>query len=766
VKNLLCLLLALSGLPSFGAETHAPAPTDDRMAWWREARFGMFIHYGPVTLTGQEISWSRANSNTNCPNKGKTPVDVYDNLYKEFNPTNFNAPDWAGVAKMAGMKYVVLTAKHCDGFLLWDSKVDGYNVMATPFKRDLCAELANAVRKDDLHLGWYFSPMDWRDPDCRSADNARFVTKMQGELRELLSNYGKVDVLWFDSDGRPAVWDAPTTYALVRGLQPQIIINNRLEMGTQVEWLKQGHLRENEDYYTPEQRIGGYDDQHPWETCMTVCRQWSWKPDDTMKTPAEVVNILCRVVGGDGNLLLNVGPMPDGRIEPRQVEVLKQVGAWMHVNGESIYGTRGGPWKPSPAVTSTRKGSTVYVHVLKTDGDIMELPALLRKIKSASMLGGGEIKTEAADGKIILHLPEKRDPLATVIKLELDGSAMTIAAIALPAPKPAFATLKNNFAVSAARVQRLQDLRWGMFICWSFSTFSGKEWTPGVTDLDLFAAKDCETDQWAKTAKDAGMGYILFLAKHHDGFCLWDTQTTDRKVTRAPLGRDVLAELRKSCDKYGIKLALYFSEGEWAWPDFPDSRMRMNHGGYNPELKKAQLRELLTHYGAIEYIWFDHAVGDGGLSHGETAQWVKQLQPDCFVGFNHGEAGGDIRLGEMGRPGPVKEKTGIGADAGDTNYSGYRLAEFTYPILPKHKGGAMWFYSLPEHDHLCLSAEKIYADYLGAVKFGNVFSLDVGPDYRGRLRAIDVETLHQVGEMIRTNAPAPALDTIKPPRAK
>ena len=200
MKNILTLLLALAGFAASGAESKIPAPTNDRMAWWREARFGMFIHYGPVALTGQEISWSRANSNTNCPNHGATPVAVYDQLYQQFNPTNFNAADWAGVAKAAGMKYVVLTAKHCDGFLLWDSKVDGYNIMHTPFRRDLCAELAAAVRQDGLRLGWYFSPMDWRDPDFRTERNAAFVARMQGELSELLNNYGRIDVMWFDWD--------------------------------------------------------------------------------------------------------------------------------------------------------------------------------------------------------------------------------------------------------------------------------------------------------------------------------------------------------------------------------------------------------------------------------------------------------------------------------------------------------------------------------------------------------------------------------------
>jgi alpha-L-fucosidase len=330
----------------------------------------------------------------------------------------------------------------------------------------------------------------------------------------------------------------------------------------------------------------------------------------------------------------------------------------------------------------------------------------------------------------------------------------------LPAAEPSNA--------SEARVKELQDLRWGMFVCWSFSTFSGKEWTPGVTDLALFHPSGCDTEGWVKTAKEAGMGYILFLTKHHDGFCLWDTKTTDRKVTRSVLGRDVLGELRKSCDKHRIRLALYFSEGEWAWPAKPDGRRFQSDGGYSPELKKAQLRELLTGYGPIEYIWFDHAIGDGGLGHEETVVFCKALQPDCFIGFNHGAPAGDIRLGELGHPSPLSDASGSGFNADHAKgYKGYRLAEFTYPILPAHEGGAMWFYSLPRHDRLCLPAERLYADYLGAVKYGNIFSLDVGPDYAGRLREVDVETLRKVGRYIRgeLTPPPPPVSLGKPAKA-
>ena len=201
----------------------------------------------------------------------------------------------------------------------------------------------------------------------------------------------------------------------------------------------------------------------------------------------------------------------------------------------------------------------------------------------------------------------------------------------------------------ANRVEELKGLKWGMFVCWSFSTFSGKEWTPGVKDVAFFNANGCDTDQWARTAKEAGMGYILFLTKHHDGFCLWDTKTTDRKVTKSPLGRDVLAELRKSCDKYGIKLALYFSEGDWTWPGAVDGEGG-NGSGKNPETEEGATEGTLHAIRADRVLlvgsrrrrWRVEPPGNTGLG--------QEFQPGCFVGFNSGEAG-DLRTGEMGRPG-------------------------------------------------------------------------------------------------------------------
>jgi len=314
----------------------------------------------------------------------------------------------------------------------------------------------------------------------------------------------------------------------------------------------------------------------------------------------------------------------------------------------------------------------------------------------------------------------------------------------------------SNYSAEATapevRARQIQELRFGMFVCWSFSTFCGHEWTPGVDDIRFFNPTGFDPDQWCKVAKDAGMNYILFLTKHHDGFCLWDTKTTERKVTNTPAmkGVDVLARVKKSCDKHGLKLALYFSEGDWSW----SGRKDIHQSVARPEIKKAQLAELLSRYGPIEFIWFDHAIKDGGLNHKDTVEWVHKFQPDCLAGFNTGETAGRLSLRERGRPGPIGDKSAVWGEGHlKTSYDNFLASEFTYPILEgqavKKFRGAQWFYSLPENDKVAASAEKIYKDYLGAKKYGNIFSLDVGPDRNGRLRDIDVKTLRKVGKYIR-----------------
>lgn len=400
--------------------------TAKRLQWWRDGRFGLFIHWGPVSLKGTEISWSRANSNPLCPNNGPIPVEVYDTLYKDFNPTEFNATEWAQIAQEAGVRYVVLTAKHCDGFCLWPTKTMDHHIGNSPFVRDVCGELADAVRKAGLRIGWYYSPMDWYDPDCRTERNTDYVRRMQGQIRELLTTCGRIDLLWFDWDGKTIPWDQENTYKLVRTLQPKIIVNNRLDCsfgGLTAD----RDIGPNADYLTPEQMIGTFNNQQPWETCMTLGTQWSWKPEDTIKSEKECIQTLIKCAGGDGNLLLNVGPMPTGEIEARQVERLRAMGRWLREYGETIYGTRGGPYMPGGWGASTRKGDSIYLHIMNGSEDALTLPPLPRKIVSTRLLTGGSVDVQQNAEGVRVSVPEKdRQDVATLVELKLDGPAEEI----------------------------------------------------------------------------------------------------------------------------------------------------------------------------------------------------------------------------------------------------------------------------------------------------------------------------------------------------
>ena len=430
----LVALAAWLSLAPRGAGAESASEREARLAWWREGRFGLFIHWGPVSLTAKEISWSRANSNPNCPNKGETPVAVYDNLHRQFNPTNFDAGQWVALARDAGVKYMVLTAKHCDGFLLWHSKASDYNIGQSPFQRDICGELAKAAQAQGMRVGWYFSPMDWRDPDFRTQRNGVFVGRIQQELREVLGNYGVIDLLWFDWDGGEPVYDQARTYSIVKALQPRIVVNNRLDLGKADSDRK--ILSVNADYYTPEQAVGVYDDQRPWESCMTVSGsgQWAWGgSQDGVKSFRACLEMLVRCAGGDGNLLFNIGPTPTGEIAPEQAERLRQMGAWLRKNGESIYGTRGGPFKPGRYGVSTRKGRTVYVHILDPLEDPVRLPALPARLVGSRLLSGGQAEARQTAAGLEISLGEKnRQPIDTVVALEFDAKVGGIPAMSVP----------------------------------------------------------------------------------------------------------------------------------------------------------------------------------------------------------------------------------------------------------------------------------------------------------------------------------------------
>ncbi|MVM29966.1 alpha-L-fucosidase [Spirosoma sp. HMF4905] len=413
VFTLLGTLLAL--LLTVNALAQNVLPQKQRLAWWQDARFGLFIHWGPVTLTGKEISWSR-----NEYGKSK-----YDSLYLRFNPTRFNAKEWVAQAKASGMKYVVLTAKHHDGFCLWNTQTTSYNIMSAPFGRDVCKELADAVHEAGLSLGWYFSLADWKDPDCRNpVSNNAFTDRMKTQLTELLTNYGKVNLLWFDYEGSPSPANPKPIYELVHRLQPGIILNNRLEAFTPDEAHSQpGNYG---DYTTPEGFVAGFG-QTPWETCTNMGHQWAWKFGDTPRSLSESVHTLLRCVGSNGNLLLNVGPDSLGQFPPLFSNRLHELGAWIAPRSAVIYGTKGGPYTPTDTYVCTQKGNTIFIQILSGKDERITLPALPATIRQAALIDGRPVQFSQGKATVQLVIPAAmHDSIATIIALTLDRLAATL----------------------------------------------------------------------------------------------------------------------------------------------------------------------------------------------------------------------------------------------------------------------------------------------------------------------------------------------------
>jgi len=407
------------------------ASVTERMKWWREARFGMFIHWDMSSVAGTEISWSRL---------GPKPLDIwgdaagtggdsiYDNLYKKFNPTQFNARKWVEIAKDAGMKYLVFTAKHHGGFCMWDTKYTDYSIMNTPYGKDVIRELSAECHKAGIRFGIYYSPRDWHHPDYGMGDNRKYEAYMTGQLTELLTNYGQVDVVWFDSFGKGEsvkYWHADKVLELVRKLQPQTIVNNRCNyFGENVPSLKA-------DFDTPEQTIGSYQPSRNWESCMCVVEApkggWSYRRDGKVKPFAECIRNLVGCATGDGNLLLDVGPDPTGIIPADQAGRLAQIGEWIRKYGFTIYGTQGGPFRNGKWGGGTFKGNKVYVHLYESAPDTVSLPALKENLVNAKNLSHSNVKASMSNGKIkIISTPADRHSPDTILELTFNQNVTRI----------------------------------------------------------------------------------------------------------------------------------------------------------------------------------------------------------------------------------------------------------------------------------------------------------------------------------------------------
>lgn len=458
MQKLLVIGALLAGINPLLAQSAVETPQqhDARMAWWREARFGLFIHWGLYAIPEGEWNGKKTYGEW-IRHSAKIPRDQYDQFVGRFNPTNFNAARWASLAKRAGMKYLVITSKHHDGFCLWDSKLAEFDVASTPFKRDVLGELEAACRAEGIRFCTYHSIMDWHHPDylprrpwetnrpTTGADFDRYVNYMNGQLKELTARY-RPAVMWFDGE-----WEDTWTheggialYAYMRSLDPTIIVNNRVDKGRRgvVGMNKEGSFRG--DFGTPEQQIpaAGFGAGVDWESCMTMNAHWGWnKADSKWKSTEELVRKLVDIASKGGNFLLNVGPKPDGTFPNEAIERLEGMGRWMDVNGEAIYGTgptlfgaeagrfsetekdkEGRPkFIPAWEWRCTTKAGKIYIHVFNWPAGELKLPAIKSKVTKAYLLADRSVHlaVRQSEAGLNITLPRRApDAIASVLCLE------------------------------------------------------------------------------------------------------------------------------------------------------------------------------------------------------------------------------------------------------------------------------------------------------------------------------------------------------------
>jgi alpha-L-fucosidase len=424
----LAALLLVATLPCRAVGQASDTVPQERLAarqWYRDARFGMFVHWGVYSLLGQG-EWVMQNR--------EIPVGAYEWLATTFDPVKFDARDWVSLAKAAGVRYITITSRHHDGFSMFATRATRYNIVDwTPFKRDPLQELAAECRRQGIRLFFYYSQLDWHHPDYwprgstgrnsgrpESGDWSRYLDFMDAQLAELLTNYGPIGGIWFDGmwDKPDADWRLPHTYALIHRLQPAaLIVPNHHQAplpGEDVQTFEQDLPGANTAGFNTDQ-IG----QLPLETSLTMNRSWGFNiTDRDYKAPQQLVRYLVEAAGRDANLLLNVGPRPDGTIPPEADERLREVGRWLATYGGSIYGTRGGPIPPRDWGVTTTRGDTVFVHVLAWPDRVLSLPSLGARVIAARMFATGErVAVAQSEAGVTLTLPTggKDDPDRVVV---------------------------------------------------------------------------------------------------------------------------------------------------------------------------------------------------------------------------------------------------------------------------------------------------------------------------------------------------------------
>ncbi len=429
-RTLTTLLFVVAVSVAHAQEAYQPSAENlKNRAWFEDARFGLFIHWGVYSVLG-DGEW--------VMNTQKIPIRNYEKLPAFFNPTEFDAREWVQMAKDTGMKYITITSKHHDGFAMWDSKVSDYNIVRkTPYGKDVLKMLADECQRQGIKLFFYHSQLDWRHPDYyprgftggdytgreEKGNWNAYLDYMDAQLGELLSNYGEIGGIWFDGmwDKKDADWRLSKTYGLIHKLQPGALVGSNHHMtpypGEDFQMFEKDLPGHNTTGFAPEQTVGSL----PKETCETINDSWGFNiKDENHKSLKTLVQYLVKAAGYDANFLLNVGPMPNGKIQPEHKERLKQMGEWLTKNGETIYGTRGGPLTPRDWGVTTQKGDKVYVHVLDWTDESLILPAWGKRVKAARVFGSKEVvKFSQNEFGITIKIPASaRNEIDTIIELE------------------------------------------------------------------------------------------------------------------------------------------------------------------------------------------------------------------------------------------------------------------------------------------------------------------------------------------------------------
>ncbi len=415
------------GFAAACAQGYTPAPENLKAREaFQDNKFGLFIHWGVYSVLAKG-EW--------VMNNDKMSASEYEKLPPRFNPTEFNAAEWVAMAKDAGMRYITITSKHHDGFAMFGSRQSDWNIVdRTPYKKDPLKMLADECRKQGIKLFFYHSQLDWHHPDYyplgrtghasgrpEGGDFNKYLDYMDAQLRELLTGYGDVGGIWFDGmwDKPDANWRIEKTYSLIHSLQPAALVGSNHHLkpfdGEDFQMFEKDLPGGNTSDFNSKSEIG----KLPLETCDTINGAWGYNQNDKrFKSSSDLIRYLVRAAGNNANFLLNVGPMPNGKIQPEFGERLHAMGEWLRKNGDSVYGTRGGPIKPRPWGVTTRKGRKIYVHVLDWPDEVLTLPAI-EGVQSAKMFSSGQpVSVKMVEGATLLHLPPGRDPVDTIVVLE------------------------------------------------------------------------------------------------------------------------------------------------------------------------------------------------------------------------------------------------------------------------------------------------------------------------------------------------------------